>query len=118
VANKLRAGRIVWATVRDRNGYRKLRPAIILTPDNEISLDQPLVLMAVTTTYPEPPPRDCIPLPWNSDPRRVSTGLARRSAAVITWLDTVYADEIVDVIGGVPPNLMREIRTRVAKLGP
>lgn len=107
--SQLRSGRIVWAIVRDHRGYRKRRPAIILTPDAEISADQPLVLMAVTTTYPEPPPIEYIELPWNRDRRRVSTGLARRSAAVVTWVDTVYPDEVDSVIGTVPPKTMEEI---------
>ena len=118
MANKLRAGQIVWATVRDRNGFRKSRPVIILTPNHEIGIDQPLVVMAVTTTYSEPAPKDCVELPWNPDARRVSTGLARRSAAVVTWLDTAYADEVMEVIGTVPTKTMNNIRERLAKLMP
>jgi hypothetical protein len=54
VANKFRSGQIVWATVRDRNGFRKSRPVIILTPDEEIKINQPLVVMAITTTFQSP----------------------------------------------------------------
>jgi len=99
--------------VRDYHGYRKRRPAIILTPDNEIADDQPLTLLAITTTYSDPPPRDCVELPWNHDRRKVVTGLARRSAAVLSWLDIVYPDEIEDFIGSVPSRTMKQILDRL-----
>jgi mRNA-degrading endonuclease toxin of MazEF toxin-antitoxin module len=104
--------------VRDHNGFRKTRPVIILTPNDEIGIDQPLVVMAVTTTYPHPVPKDHVELPWNPDSRRVSTGLSRRSAAVVTWLDTAYADEVMEVIGTVPTKIINNIRERLAKLPP
>jgi len=113
---QLRAGSIVWAILRDERGYRKRRPAIILTPDEEISEDQPLALMAITTTYPDPTPADHIELPWNSDARKVSTHLVRRSAAVISWLATVYLDEIDQFIGTVPPARMRLILSRLGEI--
>jgi hypothetical protein len=111
----LHAGQIVWATVRDPRGYRKRRPVIILTPDAEILPDRPLALMAVTTSFPDPPPPDCIELPWNPDPRRVGTGLAQRSAVVVTWMETAYPDEIDGVIGAVPKRLLAEIHRRIAR---
>lgn len=111
--SEIHYGRIVWAIVRDAHGYRKRRPAVILTPEAEISRDQPLIVMAVTTTYPDPPKPDFIELPWSRDPRRVSTGLARRSAAVTTWLDTAYADEIDGIIGTAPSRVMEEIQRRL-----
>ena len=39
-SSEFHAGSIVWAIVRDPRGYRKRRPAIILTPDAEISADR------------------------------------------------------------------------------
>jgi mRNA-degrading endonuclease toxin of MazEF toxin-antitoxin module len=113
---ELGLGRIVWVIVRDPQGYRKRRPAIVLTPAEEISSELPLTVMAITTTFADPPPRNCVALPWNSDPRRVSTGLARRSAAVTNWLDTVYPDEVDGVIGTTPPKTLAEIQRRLADL--
>ena len=111
--SRLRHGRIVWATVRDLNGFRKDRPAVVLTPTDEIDDGQPLVLMGVTTTFPDPPPPHHVPLPWNADPRRVGTRLARRSAAVVTWLDTCYPDEVIDVAGDVPAPIMAELQRQL-----
>ena len=112
--DQLHQGQIVWAVVRDRNGFRKRRPAIILTPETEIHENQPLVLMAVTTSYPDPPPPNHVELPWHHDRRKASTGLARRSAAVTDWLVTAYADEVDETIGKVPPRLIREILERLS----
>jgi hypothetical protein len=64
--SEIRYGRIVWATVRDHRGYRKRRPAIVVTPDAEIAADQPLVLMAITTAYPDQPGTDIVELPTRS----------------------------------------------------
>jgi mRNA-degrading endonuclease toxin of MazEF toxin-antitoxin module len=113
--HELREGRIVWAIVRDPNGFRKRRPAVILTPTLEISRNQPLVLMAITTSYPDPAPAHYIELPWHPNRRQTSTGLARRSAAVLNWLDTVYPDEIDGIIGIVPGRALAEIRRRIVK---
>jgi hypothetical protein len=41
--SELRCGRIVWALVRNHRGYRKTRPAIIVTADKEISDAEPLM---------------------------------------------------------------------------
>jgi hypothetical protein len=72
--------------------------------------------MAVTTSFPEPPPEDHVPLPWNPDPRRVGTRLAQRSAAVVTWLDTLYPDEVIEHRGQVPPRVMKEIQDKLRAL--
>jgi mRNA-degrading endonuclease toxin of MazEF toxin-antitoxin module len=105
----------VWANVKDTRGYRKTRPCIIVTPSEEIRIDEPIAMIAVTTTFPDPPPDDHVPLPYHPDPRRVRTGLARRSAAVVSWLVSAYADETGDVIGDVPRATMHEVQRRLGK---
>jgi mRNA-degrading endonuclease toxin of MazEF toxin-antitoxin module len=116
--HQLCEGQIVWAVLRDRRGFRKTRPAIILTPDEEIAEDQPLALMAVTTTFPAPAPPNHVEIPWHPDRRRTSTGLARRSAAVVDWFDTAYPDEVDLIIGRVSPRLLGELRRRLADRNP
>jgi hypothetical protein len=81
---ELRYGQIALAEFTDRNGFRKTRPGIILTPTAQILRGQPLVVMAITSTFREPPPLWHVELPWNPDPRKVRTGLVRRSAAVVS----------------------------------
>jgi len=77
--SELRYGRVIWAVLKDDNGFRKRRPAVILTPTNEITATEPFVVAAVTTTFRDSPPPDHVELPWNPDARRVSTRLAQRS---------------------------------------
>lgn len=72
--------------------------------------------MAVTTSFPDPPPPNHVPLPWNADARRVRMCLTQRSAAVVNWLDTLYPDEVIAVRGDVPPPVMRELEERLRDL--
>ena len=97
--SELRYGRVIWAVLKDHNGVRKRRPAVILAPTNQISATEPFVVAAVTTTFRNPPPADHVELPWNPDARRVSTRLAQRSAAVVSWLEPLYADEVDEAQG-------------------
>jgi mRNA-degrading endonuclease toxin of MazEF toxin-antitoxin module len=115
-SSSVKYGDIIWARVRDRRGIAKERPCIIITPTELIRPDGELLLMAITTTFPDPPPQWHVPLPWNPDFRRVGTRLAQRSAAVITWLDVVPAQEVRQVMGRVPPKQLREIERLQAEL--
>ena len=51
--------------MRDRKGVRKERPVIILTATDDIRPDESLEVMAVTTSFSDPPPADHIELPWH-----------------------------------------------------
>lgn len=112
----LRLGRIVWANIKDPRGAIKLRPAIVITRTDEIDSDKPLTVMAVSTSYPSPPPPGHIELPWNPDRRKVGTRLAKRCAAVINWLATLTPDQIEEFAGDVPPKLMIKILEQLAEL--
>lgn len=109
----LRRGRIIWAEVRDPRGHLKLRPGIIMTPTDEIRADEPLIVMAITTTFPEPAPDDHVELPWFPRGHPV-TKLRRRSAAVVTWLDGVNVENVAELCGEVPKKQMELI---LQKLG-
>jgi mRNA-degrading endonuclease toxin of MazEF toxin-antitoxin module len=109
----LQFGAIIWAVLKDHNGFRKRRPAIVLTPNDEIEENTPLVVMCITSSFTNPPPEDHLFLPWNPDPRRVETRLAKRSAAVVSWLDTLYPDEVLEVKGRISSIVMEEIRKRL-----
>ena len=114
---QLRLGRIVWADVKDANGFVKTRPAVVMSATAEIGLGKPLIVMAITTTYPDPPPADHVELPWHAQGHPV-TRLTRRSAAVTTWMDTIMPDQIRGYGGGVPPKYMRKILERIGPAGP
>lgn len=103
----------MWATLTDRRGVRAEHPGIVITANDELSDDEEMVVVAVSTSFGEPPPPYHILLPWNSDPRRVGTKLARRSAAVVNWLDVIHPSDIRRFAGDVPASLMREIQAAV-----
>jgi mRNA-degrading endonuclease toxin of MazEF toxin-antitoxin module len=111
----IRHRRIVFAWIKDRNGFAKLRPAIVLTEDDQIAAGQILAVMAVTTTFSDPPPNNCVPLPWHANEHPV-TRLNRRSAAVINWLASVEAADVVGYGGDVPERVMRLIKQKLGQI--
>jgi len=115
-SSSLRYGRIVFAWIADRNGYNKLRPAIVLVPDEEITTNRELILVAITTTFTVPPPEFCVPLPWHPRGHPV-TRLTRRSAAVCDWLSVMLPDQIVGFGGDVPSKTMHLIQAKVRESG-
>jgi mRNA-degrading endonuclease toxin of MazEF toxin-antitoxin module len=105
-------GRIVWAEIADANGIRKLRPAVIVTPNDRITPAASLDVIAVTSRLSEPLPDDHVLLPWHAQghPR---TGLNRRCAAVCTWVARIRYEDIREVAGVVPGAVMLEILSKV-----
>jgi len=98
--------------VRDRNGVLKQRPVIILTATADVRADEPVEVMAITTTFRDPPPADHLELPWH--PRGItSTQLRQRSAAVLSWITQIHPNDIIRLHGDVPPKLMLEILERI-----
>src|SRR5207248_908508 len=89
------------------------RPAVILTPTDQLSPASPIDVVAVTSRLPDPLPADHVPLPWHprGHPR---TGLNRQCAAVCSWLARIMQSDIQDTAGLVPTPLMRIILGKVA----
>lgn len=77
MAAALQLGTIVWAEVADANGFVKLRPAVIVTPTEQIGGSSALHAVAITSRLIDPPPTDHVLLPWHAQghPR---TGLNRK----------------------------------------
>ncbi len=111
----LRYGRVVYAWFKDRRGFAKLRPALVVTPDGLIKADGEVAVAAITTTFPQPPPPNHIPLPWN--PRDiVSTRLRERSAVVLDWQSVIHPEDVVGFGGDVPPKLMLRIEEKLDEM--
>jgi mRNA-degrading endonuclease toxin of MazEF toxin-antitoxin module len=110
---RLITGRIVWADIADPNGHRKLRPAVIVTPTDQLALSRRIDVVAVTSRLEDPLPVDHILLPWHAQghPR---TRLNRRCAAVCTWLAHISETDIKDMAGIVPAATMQEILKKIA----
>ncbi len=110
---ELRPGRLGWATIADpRGGNPKRRPVIVIDASDPAAV----VVMGVTTSFPDPPPAGHVPLPWNPDPRRVGTRLAKRSAAVVNWVAAIDAQDIEDLTGNVPASVLAEIERQRREL--
>ncbi len=113
---RLQQGRIVWVSASDPRGRRKRRPVVIVTGDAKIGSHAKIVGVAVTTSFPEPPPPSYVELPW--DPTgRASTGLRRRSAAVCNWLVAFESHEVDAAIGTVPSAMLLAILQALPKQG-
>jgi len=112
---QVRYGRIVWADILDRNDHVKRRPAIILTPTSEFKDDVPIVVVAVTTTYPDPAPDDHVELPWHNSKHPV-TRLSQRSAAVVSWLNTIMPDQVEGFAGDTPAKQMKAIEEKLDQI--
>ena len=108
----VRFGQIVWAELADANGVRKLRPAVVVTPDNRITVSGPLEVVAVTSRLPDPLPDDHVLLPWHprGHPR---TGLNRKCAAVCGWAARIAVGDVRSVAGLVPGPVLLDILSRI-----
>ncbi len=105
-------GRIVWATMRSSDGTsRKKRTAVVLTRTSDIVEGEPFVVVAITKTFPDPPPDDHVLLPYAPTGRCV-TRLKERTAAVCSWFDEILETDVEEYAGVVPPTLMLEIVRR------
>ncbi|HWB52697.1 MAG TPA: type II toxin-antitoxin system PemK/MazF family toxin, partial [Tepidisphaeraceae bacterium] len=109
----IRHGRIIFCWIKDHNGHAKLRPAVIVSQD--IRPAGLLVVMAITTTFSDPPPEFCIALPWHPREHPV-TRLRKRSAAVVNWLATISSDDIIGFGGDVPKGIMQIIREKLDQI--
>jgi len=62
----LQLGSVVWAELEDPNGYRKVRPGVVVTPTADIHAGKPVRVVAITTRLPNPLPDDYVLLPWDA----------------------------------------------------
>jgi mRNA-degrading endonuclease toxin of MazEF toxin-antitoxin module len=106
-------GAIVWAEVPDPQGRNpKRRPAVIVTPTDEIEAEGDVRVVGISTKFEEAPPEVQVALPW--DPRGAAkTQLRKPSWAVCTWVLTVPVASILECRGMVPPGQLLEIVQRL-----
>ena len=101
MSTRLFYGQIVRIRVA-RHGQEKLRPVVVVTPNEAMAEGSPLVGVAITGT-PDPPTGFEVPLPWQAQGRS-RTGLDKPNAAVCRWFVTFSAADVVDALGHVPPS--------------
>src|SRR6266478_2554630 len=110
-------GSVVWAEVADANGFRKVRPAVVVTATDNITAVGRLLLAAITTRIDSPLPDDHVLLPW--DPQgKARSGLRRRCAAVASWQLEIAVEDIKNVVGILPPATITGLLVKVAAHSP
>ena len=113
MVGSLQCGQIVWAELSDANGIPKSRPAVIITPDDQITPGGAFQVVAITSTLASPLPADHVLLPWHAQghPR---TGLNRKCAAVCSWLATISEKDIQSISGRVPGSIFAQIAAKIS----
>jgi mRNA-degrading endonuclease toxin of MazEF toxin-antitoxin module len=101
-------GDIVKVTLDEDRGGRKPRWMLVLS-DMEIDEGRRFYLcVAISTTFPEPPPAINVPLPWH--PKGIaSTGLRKRSAAILDWVRKMPPHAILQREGYIKNMLLKRI---------
>ena len=108
----LRQGHVCTAEIKAERGPTKMRPVVVVSMDDEISRDDFVRVVAVSTSFNEPLSADQVELPWERTGRCV-TGLTRRSVAVCTWLDKLPRSSIRELKGFVPAPILLRILQRL-----
>ena len=113
----LQLGSVVWAEIEDANGFRKVRPCVVVTATADISAGKAVRLVAITTRIPQPLPSNQVLLPWDRQ-GKARSGLRRRCAAVASWQVEVPQSAIQQVVGILTSAPLDELLAKVeAALG-
>ena len=72
-------GSVVWVELTDANGFRKVRPAVVVSATTDIAAEQPVRVVAITTWIPTPLPDDHVLLSWDRQGKaRLAAEVGRR----------------------------------------
>ena len=105
-------GSVVWVELADANGFRKVRPAVVVSATTDIAAGQPVRVVAITTRLPTPLPDDHVLLPWDRQ-GKARSGLRRKCAAVATWLAEIPLSDVREIVGFLPPAVIAEVLAKV-----
>lgn len=110
-------GSVIWAELADANGFRKVRPAVVVSATADIATGQPVRVVAITTRLPHPLPNDHVLLPWNQQ-GQVRSGLRRRCAAVTTWLAEIAVSDVQQIVGILSPVVIADLLANILAASP
>lgn len=111
-------GRIVRVEVLDpQNRNPKCRPAVIVTPTEEISADGDVLLVAITGNVAAASAEVQVALPWHAQ-GQVGTRLNKPSVAVCSWIFTSPVSKIQSYGGMIPDRQMLQILDKINALAP
>ncbi len=108
-------GQIVLVSMTDGRGNIKPRPAVILSPSEQILPEAELRVVCVSTQVEDPCPPHHIPLPWQR-PRHPRTGLNKPNVAKCNWLARINQRDVIKVLGFAPPQQLARIGQELRKL--
>ena len=112
----VRQGSLIWATIPDQNGKNhKCRPAVVLTPTEEIDPSDTIVVAAGTTKFTEPLPDNKVKLPWHRN-GHIVTGLKLPTAVVCEWIVEISLNEVVKIGGMCPERHFNKILDQIPRL--
>jgi mRNA-degrading endonuclease toxin of MazEF toxin-antitoxin module len=100
-----------------QNRNPKCRPAIIITPTEEIRPDGDVVLVAITGSVNAAPAEMQVALPWHAQ-GQAGTRLTKPSVAVCSWIFTSPVSRIQSFSGMVPDRQMLQILDKINALAP
>ena len=116
MTSPLHQGRIVWVMVNDPEGRNpKCRPAVILTPTQEIDPAGEIVVVAASSTFNRPLPDNHIPLPWKTE-GHPKTKLHKACIVVCEWLCRIPVSHIQSFGGLVPDHILNRILSQIRRL--
>ena len=112
LSRRPRLGSVVWVELADANGFRKVRPSVVVSATADIAAGQPVRVVAITTRLPTPFPDDHVLLPWDRQGKACS-GLRRKCAAVATWLAEIPLSDVREIVGLLPSAVIAEVLAKV-----
>lgn len=106
-------GSVIWSELADTNGFRKVRPAVVVTATSKIAEGGNLHVLAITTRLADPLPDDHVLLPWDRQ-GKARSGLRRKCAAVTSWVAEIAVSEVQQVVGILPPATIDELLAKIS----
>jgi mRNA-degrading endonuclease toxin of MazEF toxin-antitoxin module len=100
-----------------QNRNPKCRPAVIVTPTEEIRPDGDVVHVAITGSVNAVPAEMQVVLPWQAQ-GRTKTRLTKPSVAVCNWIFTSPVSNIQNYGGIVPDRQLLQILDKINALAP
>ncbi len=98
-----------------QGGNPKNRFAVVITPQEKIDLGDTLDIVAITGTFPEPPPWDHVPMPWHPEGKSANR-FRKKCFAVCSWLDEVERDRVIESRGALPGKYLVKIQETLDEL--
>jgi mRNA-degrading endonuclease toxin of MazEF toxin-antitoxin module len=109
---RLSQGDVIWGWFADPQGHnKKLRPAVVVTADQDIDADDEVEVVVISTKLAKAPAEESVLIP--NHPR---TGLPAKSAAVCTWLASIPKSDIDRVSGSLLSALVDRILDKLDEL--